>query len=75
VQGEVSAVHLVDLVLIREGGELERMDYAWRSEEMDPQAFEGSIDAKSNSSEPVVTKLGNAGAGALRVENGTIVIS
>ncbi|HUS74781.1 MAG TPA: S8 family peptidase [Methanothrix sp.] len=74
-QGEVSAVHLVDLVLSREGGELERMDYAWSSEEMDPQAFEGSIDAKSNSSGPIVTKLGNAGAGALRVENGTIVIS
>ena len=72
-QGEVSAVHLVDLVLSRDGGALERRDDAWSSENMDPQAFEAGTEAKSSSSGRPVVKLG--GADGVRLENGTAVIS
>ena len=60
-QGEVSAVHLVDLVLSRDGGALERMDDAWSSENMDPQAFKAGTDAEGSSSGHPVVKLGGAG--------------
>lgn len=73
MQGEVSALHLVDLVLLRDDRELERIDYAWSSEEMDPQAFKAGTEAKSSSSEHPVVKLG--AAGGVRMENGTAVIS
>ena len=72
-QGEVSAVHLVDLVLSQEGQELERIDDAWSSENMDPQAFEAGMGPKASSSGLPVVKLG--GAGGMRLENGTAVIS
>lgn len=39
-QGEVSAVHLVDLVLSQDGRALERKNDAWSSQDMNPQAFE-----------------------------------
>ena len=72
-QGEVSAVHLVDLVLSRDGGALERKGEAWSSENMDPQAFEaGLVPTASSTGRPVV-KLG--GADGVRLENGTAVIS
>ncbi|MHB8118540.1 MAG: S8 family peptidase [Methanothrix sp.] len=73
IQGEVSAVHLVDLVLSQEGKTLERMDDAWSSQDMDPQAFNAGTEAKSSSSGRPVVKLG--GAGGMRLENGTAVIS
>ena len=72
-QGEVSAVHLVDLVLSQEGRELERMDDAWSSENMDPQAFEAGLGPKASSSGLPVVKLG--GADGMRLENGTAAIS
>ena len=72
-QGEVSAVHLVDLVLSREGRALERRNDAWSSEDMDPQAFEAGTVARSSSSGIPVVKLG--GADGVRLEKGTAVIS
>ena len=72
-QGEVSAVHLVDLVLSREGRALERKNDAWSSENMDPQAFKVDTGAKSKSSGLPVVKLG--GVGGVRLENGTAIIS
>lgn len=72
-QDEVSAVHLVDLVLLREARELERMDYAWSSDSMDPHAFKVGTVAKNGSTGIPVVKLG--GAGVVRMENGTAVIS
>jgi subtilisin family serine protease len=72
-QGEVSAVHLVDLVLSRDGGALERKEEAWSSQDMNPQAFKAGTEAKASSSGIPVVKLG--GAGGVRLENGTAVIS
>jgi len=72
-QGEVSAAHLVDLVLSQEAQELERIDDAWSSENMDPQAFEAGLGPKASSSGLPVVKLG--GADGVRLENGTAVIS
>ena len=72
-QGEVSAVHLVDLVLSRDGGALERREEAWSSENMDPQAFEAATEAKRSPSGRPVVRLG--GASGVRLENGTAVIS
>ncbi len=57
---EVSAVHLVDLVLSQEGKELERMDSAWTSGDMDSQAFNAGTEAKSSTSGRPVVKLGGA---------------
>ena len=73
IEEAVSAVHLVDLVLRRGTEELERMDDAWSSENMDPQAFKVGTGAKSRSSGLPVVKLG--GANGVRLENGTTVIS
>ena len=72
-QGEVSAVHLVDLVLSRDGGALERREEAWSSQDMDPQAFEAGLGPKASSSGRPLVKLG--GASGVRLENGTAVIS
>ncbi|MCK9440329.1 MAG: S8 family peptidase [Methanothrix sp.] len=72
-QGEVSAVHLVDLVLSLEGKVLERIDDAWSSQDMDPQAFEAGTVAKSSVSGIPVVKLG--GADGVRLDKGTAVIS
>jgi hypothetical protein len=72
-QGEVSAVHLVDLLLSRDGGALERREEAWSSENMDPQAFEAGTLAKSSASGIPVVKLG--GADGVRQDKGTAVIS
>ncbi|HSD57263.1 MAG TPA: hypothetical protein VLB04_03695, partial [Methanotrichaceae archaeon] len=63
-----SKVHLVDLVLSMDGKELERMDEAWSSGEMSPEGFRSGLRASAS--------LGNSSAvGAMRRENGTIVIS
>jgi hypothetical protein len=72
-KGEVSPLHLVDLVLSREGRELERKDEAWSSGEMDSQAFEAGLSRKTASSGPPAVMLG--GAGGVRLDNGTVVIS
>ena len=72
-QGEVSAVHLVDLVLSRDGVALERINDAWSSQDMDPQAFEASQGPKTRSSGIPVVKLG--GADGVQLQNGTAVIS
>ncbi|MDD1761150.1 MAG: hypothetical protein LUQ59_02870, partial [Methanothrix sp.] len=71
--GEVSKVHLVDLVLLLDGEELERQDYAWATESMDPQAFNASRRSRATYSGSAVVKLG--GAGGVQIENGTMVIS
>jgi subtilisin family serine protease len=71
--GENSSIHLVDLVLLRNGEELERVDYAWGTEEMDPLAFEAASSPAAGASGRPVVKLG--GAGGVRMENGTAVIS
>ena len=57
-QGEISAVHLADLVLSRDKSPLERRGDAWSSEMMDPQAFEAETVAKSSFSGVPVVKLG-----------------
>jgi len=72
-QGEVSAVHLVDLVLSREGRALERKNDAWSSQDMDPQAFEAETVAMGSVSGLPVVKLG--GVGGVRLKNGTAIIS
>ncbi len=72
-QGMVSAVHLVDLVLSRDGVALERRNEAWSSQDMDPQAFEAETVAKSSSSGIAVIKLG--GADGVRLEKGTAVVT
>jgi hypothetical protein len=72
-QGEVSAVHLVDLVLSQEGKELERMDSAWSSGDMDSQAFNAGTEKKSSSTGRSVVKLGRAEG--VKLENGTAAIS
>ncbi len=59
-QGAVSAVHLVDLVLSREGRPLVGRDDAWSSEDMDPQAFQAETLVRSGSSRIPVVKLGGA---------------
>ena len=71
--GEVSMVHLVDLVLVRDGEVLESVDYAWATEPMDPQAFTSVRKPRATYSGPAVVKLG--GAGGVQIENGTMVIS
>lgn len=71
--GEVSMVHLVDLVLLLDGEELESVDYAWATEQMDPQAFTSVRKPRATYSGPAVVKLG--GAGGVQIENGTMVIS
>jgi subtilisin family serine protease len=68
-QGEVSAVHLVDLVLSREGRGIEARNDAWSSEDMDPQAFEAEIAAKGSVSKIPVVRLG--GADGVQLEKGT----
>ncbi len=57
-QGQISAVHLADLALSREGSLLERRGDAWSSEKMDPQAFEAETAARSSLSGIAVVKLG-----------------
>ena len=70
-KGEASSVHLVDLVLLSDGSEIERMAYAWTSGEMDPQAFSaGSGGVETNT----VAKPGG-GAGVVRMDSGKAVIS
>ena len=70
---EVSSVHLINLVLSKDSLELERNDDAWTSGDMDPRAFNAGTEAKSSSSGHPAVKLG--GAGGLKLENGTAVIS
>jgi len=72
-KGEVSAVHLVDLVLSREGRALEARNNAWSSEDIDPQAFQAETVATSSVSGIPVVKLG--GVDGVQLEKGTAVIS
>lgn len=66
---EASEVHLVDLVLSRNGTELERMDKAWSSGLISPKDFKSSLRAAASG-------IGNNSSrtGVVRRENGTIVI-
>ncbi len=70
---EVSRVHLIDLVLSKDGVELERNDDAWTSGDMDSRAFNAGTKAESSSGGSHVVNLG--GASGMRLENGTAVIS
>ncbi|NLH20897.1 MAG: hypothetical protein GX463_01810 [Methanothrix sp.] len=75
---EISRIHLLDLVLSRDGVELEREEYAYVTDEMDPKAFsEPSIridpDAVSPSGRPVM-RLGGS-RGVARMENETSAVS
>ena len=75
---EISRIHLLDLVLSRDGVELERADYPYSTEAMDPKAFsEPSIridpNAVSPSGRPVM-RLGGS-RGAAQMENETAAIS
>jgi hypothetical protein len=78
---EVSRIHLIDLVLSRDGAELERVGYAYVTEAMDPRAFSSATgpsiridpDAVSPTGRPVV-RLGGS-KGTVRMENETAVIS
>jgi hypothetical protein len=66
-------VHLVDLVLSRDGVVLERNNDAWTSGDMDPQAFNAGTDADSSSFGRPVVKLGRAEG--VKLVNGTAAIS
>ena len=66
---EVSRIHLIDLVLLQGGVELERVGYAHVTQAMDPKAF----SSVSSSGRPVV-RLGGSRS-AVRMENDTAVIS
>jgi len=67
---DVTRVHLVDLVLSRDGSELEREDDAWVSDYMSPKAFvAGRSEGDSNESNNLST------AGVIRMQDGKIVIS
>ena len=46
VQGEISQVHLIDLVLSQEANELERKDEAWSSGDMDPKGFKSGAGSQ-----------------------------
>jgi len=72
-----SAVYLVEVVLSRDGVELESMDEAWRSEEMNPQAFASAAMKQSSlSGRGIYARLGAANAtSGMRIENGTAIIS
>nr|MBP7071194.1 S8 family serine peptidase [Methanothrix sp.] len=75
---EVSRIHLLDLVLSRDGVELEREEYPYVTDEMDPKAFsEPSIridpNAVSSSGRPVM-RLGGS-RGAARMENESADVS
>ncbi|HNX09021.1 MAG TPA: S8 family peptidase [Methanothrix sp.] len=73
--GEVSAVHLVNLVLLSDGAELERVDYAWATGEMDSSAFSSARSAKGISSGLNSVKLGGSYGSVRQDNNGTLVIS
>lgn len=70
-KGEASSVHLVDLVLLSDGSEIERMAYAWTSGEMDTQAF----SAGSGGVETDTVAKPGGGAGVVRMDSGKAVIS
>ena len=78
---EVSRIHLIGLVLSRDGSELERVGYAYVTGAMDPEAFSSATEpniridpeAVSPSGRPVV-RLGGS-RGAVGMENETTVIS
>ena len=66
-------MHLVDLVLSQEEGSWRERMMPGASGDMDPQAFKAGTEAESSSYGGSVVKLG--GAGGMRMENGTAVIS
>lgn len=75
---EVSRIHLLDLVLSRDGVELERAEYPYFTDEMDPKAFSTPAiridpDAVSPSGRPVM-RLGGS-RGVARMENESTAIS
>ena len=73
MRDEISSVHLINLVLSKDSLELERNDDAWTSGDMDSRAFNAGTEAENSTSGRPVVKLG--GAGGVKLENGTAVIS
>ena len=73
--GEVSAVHLVDLVLLSDGAELESVDYAWATGNLDPQAFSSGRSARGISSGLAAVKIGGSYGSVRQDNNGTLIIS
>jgi serine protease AprX len=71
--GEVSRVHLVDLALLLDGEVLEELDYAWATEPLDPQAFTAVKKSRGTYTGTAAVKLG--GAGGVKIDNGTMIIS
>ncbi|NMC09443.1 MAG: S8 family peptidase [Methanothrix sp.] len=68
--GDITRVHLVDLVLSRDGSELERKDDAWVSDDMSPKGFgAGRSEGNANNSNNYST------AGVIRMQDGKVVIS
>lgn len=75
---EVSRIHLLDLVLSRDGMELERAEYPYFTEPIDPKTFSTPAiridpDAVSPSGRPVM-RLGGS-RGVARMENESAAIS
>jgi subtilisin family serine protease len=70
---EISRVHLIDLVLSRDGVELERKDVAWTSGDMDSRNFNWGASRIVQS--PGSSSDGSLPGGVLKRENGTMVIS
>ncbi|NPV62045.1 MAG: S8 family peptidase [Methanotrichaceae archaeon] len=68
--GRSSRLHLVDLVLSRDGAELDRLPEAWSSGVMNPRGFGPAASSSVTSN---LTPEG--GRGAIRIENGRAVIS
>lgn len=67
---DITRVHLIDLVLTRDGSELERADEAWVSDDMSPEGFgAGRSEGDANDSSNAST------AGVIRMQDGKIVIS
>jgi hypothetical protein len=65
--GEASSVYLVDMVLKLDGRELQRVDEAWSSGDLDPQAFKSGTGGQISPSE-----FGSFGNGSDTLYNGTI---
>jgi hypothetical protein len=73
MRSDDSKVHLVDLSLSFNGTVLESRDEAWSSDEMSPQGFKSGLRAVASTG--MSTNVSNSTAGAIKRENGKIVIS
>jgi len=74
--GEISRVHLVDLVLSLDGSELEQRNEVWSSGDLDPKGFKTGVGAKSGqASLDSSNNSSSHAASILRREGGKTVIS